>query len=160
MIYKWVHTQYYDSLSKDIILQLFWYHLYKIQHWKHWKHQVKAVHDIKTFTTLITFGYFKVFQFRWNIIKDINKMGSAIVVVEDNGKQGIGQHSKEDDGRKDPSLWRRKVYSLTAPKSTCHGKWVTLCTTYARSFHWKIHVILRKPILKFSCWFVKTAFMT
>ena len=31
-------------------------------------------------------------------------MGSAIIVVEDNGKQGIGQHSKKDDDRKDPSL--------------------------------------------------------
>ena len=31
-------------------------------------------------------------------------MGSAIVVVEDNGKKGIGQHGKKDDYRKDPSL--------------------------------------------------------
>ena len=34
----------------------------------------------------------------------IDKMGSAILVVEDNGKQSIGQHSKEDYDRQDPSL--------------------------------------------------------
>ena len=39
-----------------------------------------------------------------SIIKDINKMGSTIIVVEDNGKHSIGQHSKKDDDRQDPSL--------------------------------------------------------
>ena len=51
-------------------------------------------------------------------------MGSVIIVVEDDSEQSIGQHSKKDDDRQDPSLWRRKVHSLTDPNMTCHGKWV------------------------------------
>ena len=39
-----------------------------------------------------------------SIIMDINEMGSAMIVVEDNSKQSIGQRSKKDDDRQDPSL--------------------------------------------------------
>ena len=35
---------------------------------------------------------------------DVNEMGSAIIVVEDDSEQSIGQHSKKDDDRQDPSL--------------------------------------------------------
>ena len=38
------------------------------------------------------------------IIMDINEIESAIIVVEDNGEHSIGQHSKKDDDRQDPSL--------------------------------------------------------
>ena len=38
------------------------------------------------------------------IITDMNEMGSAIIIVEDNDKHSIGQHSKEDHERQDPSL--------------------------------------------------------
>ena len=38
-------------------------------------------------------------------------MKSAIIVVEDNGKKGICHHSKKDNKRQDPSLWKKeKLY--------------------------------------------------
>ena len=59
----------------------------------------------------------------------IDKMGSAILVVEDNGKQSIGQHSKEDYDRQNPSLWRKKGVFLNfdlpwkvSEKFTCDTK--------------------------------------
>ena len=65
------------------------------------------------------------------IITDMNEMGSAIIIVEDNGKHSIGQHCKEDHDRQDPSHWRRKSYpvALTVVNraillSIDHGKWV------------------------------------
>ena len=35
---------------------------------------------------------------------DNDEMGSVVIVVEDDGKQSISQHSNEDDDRQDPSL--------------------------------------------------------
>ena len=77
----------------------------------------------------LTVQTFKVFFFNStgiSIIKDINKMGSTIIVVEDNGKHSIGQHSKKDDDRQDPSLWRRRLHCLTATNKTCHSKWLKI----------------------------------
>ena len=55
---------------------------------------------------------------------NMNKMGSAIIVVEDNCEHSIGHNSKKDDERQNPSLWRRKVHSLalTAIDRTCQRK--------------------------------------
>ena len=39
-----------------------------------------------------------------SILMDTHEMGSAMIVVEDNSEQSIGQHSKKDDDRQDPSL--------------------------------------------------------
>ena len=64
-----------------------------------------------TFITL-TVQTFKFFFFNSTgifIITDINEMGSAIIIEEDNGKHSISQHSKKDNDRQDP---RRKVHSL------------------------------------------------
>ena len=75
-----------------------------------------------TIQKLIFFSFNSTGQ---SIIMDINGIGSAIIVVEDNGKDSIGQHSKKDDDRQDPSLWRRKVLFWQLQIGPMyHGKWV------------------------------------
>ena len=37
-------------------------------------------------------------------------MGLAIIVVEDDSEQSIGQQSKKDNDRQNPSLWKKNAF--------------------------------------------------